>query len=331
MIELTLFFLGAALVLYAVFGGADFGAGVLESLPTPGARADQERLVTRALGPVWEANHVWLIVVVVILFNGFPEAFRHLSIAYHLPLTALLVVIVLRGCAFTFRHYDAVQDGTSRTYTRLFELSSALAPLVLGLIVGGLLVGRPIDAGTYVDRFVSPWLSLFGAVLGLFLLSLFTFVAAVFLVGESEDPAVQAVFRQRARGANLTAIVAGALTLPAAAFSGLDLFGRFLDRPLALLAVVGATLLLVPLHALLRTGRPVLLLRVLASAVFGCVLLGWFALQYPYLVPAPGGGLTAQAAAAPAVTLWWLNAALVGGSLLMFPALGYLLWVFKRR
>ncbi len=345
MIALVTFFLAASLVLYAVFGGADFGAAFHELFPPRGRRHDVEALVTRAIGPVWEANHVWLIVAVVVLFNGFPAAFHHVALAYHLPLTAFLVVIVLRGTAFTFRHYDAVKDGSQAVYTRLFQLSSLAAPLGLGLIVGGLLLGRPIDQGDYVDRFVTPWLSWLGLAIGAFLAALWVFLAAAFLVGESTDPELQEAFRRRARSATLAAVVLGALVFPAASVSGLDLVGRFLERPLALGAMAAATALLWPVHRLLRvsvptprgdgapgptTPVPFAALRVTASLLFGAVLVGWFALQFPYLIPGPGGGLTVYAAAAPDATLFWLGAALVGGSLLIFPALGYLLWVFKR-
>jgi cytochrome d ubiquinol oxidase subunit II len=334
VITLVTFFLGASLVLYAVFGGADFGAAFHELLAPRGRRHDVESLVTRAIGPVWEANHVWLIVAVVILFNGFPEAFRHVALAYHVPLTAFLIVIVLRGTAFTFRHYDAIKDGSQAVYTRLFQVSSLAAPLCLGLIVGGVLLGRPIDQGDYVARFVTPWLSWFGLAIGAFLLALWVFLAAAFLVGEADDPALQAVFRRRARQSTAAAMVLGALVFPAAHVSGLDLLGLFWDRPLALGAMATATALLWPLHWVLSRGGATrygtVVLRVLASMVFGAVLVGWFALQFPYLIPGPGGGLTLDAAAAPEATLFWLGAALVAGSLLIFPALGYLLWVFKR-
>lgn len=324
------FFLAASLVLYAVFGGADFGAALHELFAPPGRRHDVEALVTRAIGPVWEANHVWLIVAVVVLFNGFPEAFHHVALAYHVPLTAFLVVIVLRGTAFTFRHYDAVKDGSQAVYTRLFQVSSLLAPLGLGLIAGGLLLGRPIDSGDYVQRFVMPWASWLGVAIGAFLTALWVFLAAAFLVDEARDAELRRVFLRRARRANAAAVVLGALVFPAASVSGVDLAGRFAERPLAIGAMAAATLLLWPLHALLRAPGRALALRIVASAVFGAVLVGWFALQFPHLIPGPGGGLTLESAAAPPATLFWLGAALIAGSLMIFPALGYLLWVFKR-
>lgn len=337
MLDVVLFFLGASLVLYAVFGGADFGAGILELLAPPGRRAAQERLITRALGPVWEANHVWLIVAVVVLFNGFPRAFQHVSVVYHLPLTALLLVVILRGCAFTFRHYDAGGDGgpeprALRVYTAVFRGASAAAPLILGLMAGGVLLGRPAGEGSYAERYVAPWLSLFGAVLGLFLAALFVFVAAAFLVGETraEERELRDALVRRVQHANAAAVVLGALVFPAAAFSGVDLVGRLFERPLALGAMLAATVLLWPMHRALHRGRSPMALRVLAAAIFGAVLLGWFALQYPYVIPGPLGGLTAVAAAAPAPSLKVLGIALIAGSALMFPALGYLFWVFKR-
>ena len=109
MIDVLVFFIGASLLLYVVLGGSDFGAGIIELLPAGRLRDAQKRVINRAMGPVWEANHMWLILIVVILFMGFPTIFTTLMVALHVPMLALLVGIVVRGTAFTFRHYDAVQ------------------------------------------------------------------------------------------------------------------------------------------------------------------------------------------------------------------------------
>ena len=104
LIHSVAFFLGVSLLLYSLFAGADFGAGILEWFTGKNHRKEQQELITHAMGPVWEANHVWIILAVVILFNGFPRAYSQLSISFHIPLTIMLMGIILRGCAFTFRH-----------------------------------------------------------------------------------------------------------------------------------------------------------------------------------------------------------------------------------
>src|SRR3954466_6248314 len=96
-----------ALVIYVLMGGADFGGGVWDLLAAGPRRREQRALIEKALGPIWEANHVWLILVVVLLFAAFPPAFAAISIALHIPLTLFLVGVVFRGSAFTFRSYDA--------------------------------------------------------------------------------------------------------------------------------------------------------------------------------------------------------------------------------
>ena len=116
MIYVLLFFVGASIVLYVVLGGADYGAGILELLPSKGNRAAQKKLINSAMGPVWEANHMWLVIVVVILFMGFPKAFQNIMVSLHLPMVALLLGIVIRGSTFTFRHYDAKQTGKSQKF-----------------------------------------------------------------------------------------------------------------------------------------------------------------------------------------------------------------------
>ncbi len=118
MIELLICFIGASLLLYVLLGGSDYGAGILELLPAGRLRQAQTKVINDAVGPVWEANHMWLILIVVILFMGFPAIFTTLMIALHGPMLALLVGIVVRGTTFTFRHYDPIQTGQSqRVYT----------------------------------------------------------------------------------------------------------------------------------------------------------------------------------------------------------------------
>src|SRR6185369_1429317 len=95
-----------SLILYALLGGADFGGGLWDLLASGPRAAAQRELVERAIAPVWEANHVWLVLLVVLLFSAFPTAYAAVSVALHVPLALMLVGIVLRGSAFTFRHYD---------------------------------------------------------------------------------------------------------------------------------------------------------------------------------------------------------------------------------
>ncbi len=142
LVHIVALFLAAALVLYVVLGGADFGAGILELFLVGPAWRQERQLLQQAIGPVWEANHIWLIIALVILFNAFPAAFAEMSTTFHIPLTLMLVGITMRGTAYALRHYDDIRDGAQTAYERFFVAGSILTPLALGLVAGGLALGQ---------------------------------------------------------------------------------------------------------------------------------------------------------------------------------------------
>ena len=122
-----------SLILYALMGGADYGGGMWDLLAS-GPRADrQRRAIVEAIAPIWEANHVWLILVIVLLFSGFPRAFSTIMIALHIPITAMLIGIVLRGSAFVFRKYDSTEDAVQRRWSTIFGIASFFTPFFQGL------------------------------------------------------------------------------------------------------------------------------------------------------------------------------------------------------
>ena len=131
-----------ALVIYALFGGADYGAGVWDLLARGPRATAQRELIAHAIGPVWEANHVWLIIVIVLLFTGFPSAFSAIMTTLHVPLSLMLIGIVLRGSAFTFRSYDNSEVG-KRRWNRLFSIPSVVTPILLGAVIGAIATGQP--------------------------------------------------------------------------------------------------------------------------------------------------------------------------------------------
>src|SRR5699024_2980590 len=142
---------------------------------------------------------VWLVLVVVILFMGFPSIYSAMSLYLHIPLLLMLVGIIFRGTAFTFMHYDAIKDQSSRVYDAVFKISSIITPLFLGMIVGAAMLGRiNPEAESFSEAFISPWLNLFSLSVGLFCLVLFTFLAAVYMIGETdEEPERKAFIRAR--------------------------------------------------------------------------------------------------------------------------------------
>ncbi len=311
-----------ALVLYAVLGGADFGGGVWDLLASGPRRREQRALVERAIGPIWEANHVWLVLVIVVLFTGFPAAFAAISIALFVPLVVLLVGIVLRGAAFTFRTYDDRGDRVQARWGLVFSMSSVLAPLALGVVVGALASGRLRVGAEGTEPFA--WLAPFPLAVGLFALALFAYLAAAYLAVEAEG-ALRDDWRRRAVGAGIAvlacAALAGALSRSEAPLVFAGLTRRAWSLPLHL----GTGAAAIAAFWALRAGR-VRAARAAAAAQTALIVLGWGAAQHPYVVVPD---LTLASASAPRATQVALLWALGGGSLLLFPALYALFRVFK--
>jgi cytochrome d ubiquinol oxidase subunit II len=311
-----------ALVLYALLGGADFGGGIWDLLATGPRKKAQRDLVEHAIGPIWEANHVWLILVVVLLFTGFPRAFAAISITLFVPLVLLLFGIVLRGAAFTFRTYDYPEDRVQVRWGLVFSGSSVLAPLVLGVVVGALASGRLAGPPEAVDPLA--WLAPFPIAVGFFAAALFAFLAAAYLAVEAKGE-LQEDFRRRAIGAGVAvfvaAVVAGVLSWVEAPLVFIGLTRRGFSLPLHVATAIAAVTAFV---ALFR--RRYRLARAAAAAQVTLIVLGWGAAQYPYLVVP---GLTLTEAAAPRATLVPVLWALAAGAVVLFPSLYLLFRVFK--
>ena len=316
-----------ALNAYALLGGADFGGGVWDLLASGPRRARQRALIADAIGPIWEANHVWLILAVVLLFTCFPDAFARVAIVLHIPLVLLLVGIVLRGSAFTFRSYDSRRDAVQRRWGAVFSAASIITPLLLGAAIGALATGRVREpAGGFVASYLDPWATPFALATGLLALALFAFLAAVYLTVESADDRPLADdFRRRAlaAGAAAIAIAGGTLILArrGAPMVHAGLMGARWAPPLHVAAALAAAVALGALA--IRRYR---LARIAAAALVSLVIWGWGAAQFPWLVP-PDLGIAQTAA--PATTLRFVSLGLVAGAVILVPSLVYLFRVFK--
>ena len=311
-----------ALLVYTLTGGADFGGGVWDLLARGPRAQAQRRVIERALAPVWEANHVWLIFAVVVLFTAFPPAFARLGVDLHVPLTVLLIGIVLRGSSFVFRHYGGGAD--ERRWGRVFAVSSLVSPVCLGVVLGAITAGP-------------AWWRPLPLAVGALALTAFAFLAAVYLcvevegdleaVSETEDadPALARDFRRRAVASAamvaLAATAAGLCALASAPRFADRLFGSWWSVPL----VGGAALAHAAAVVLVIKRRP-RIARAAAAAAVSLLVIGWGLAQAPMLV-APD--LTIAAAAAPAATLRVLVPVVVGGTALLVPSLLWLLRVFK--
>ncbi len=332
MIDVLIFFIGASLLLYVVLGGSDYGAGILELLPAGRLRDAQKDLINEAMGPVWEANHMWLILVVVILFMGFPPIFTTLMTALHLPMLALLVGIVVRGAAFAFRHYDPVQGPKSqRVYTWLFGLSSLWTAFWLGIIVASL--NRGIidpEAREIWAAYIAPWWGAYPLAVGFFVACIFAFLAAVYLLEETEAAGLRRRFTRRAAAANILVIVSGGLVFLASLGERESLPARFFRHPATLGVMILAALLFVALWGLINRRRR-WLTRIIAAGQVTLILAGWCLLYVPNAMITARGPISFYDAAAPAATLRQLILALLVGGAFIFPSLVFLLRVFKAK
>ncbi len=322
LLAAALFF---ALCAYFLFGGADFGGGVWDLLARGERRTEQRVLIERAIGPIWEANHVWLILAAVLLFGGFPRAFAAVTTSLHVPLTLFLFAIVLRGSAFVFRAYDP-SEGRRLRWGGVFSVASLFGPMLLGITVGTIASGRiTLENGVVTSGFFTPWLSAYPLAVGAFSLALAAFLAATYLTHEAAEGPLAEDFRKRALGAGaavgLLALVTLALSKDGAPTIYAGLTGHRWAWPLHMLTGISAIAAFTLLYR-----RQYRFARLAAASQAGLILAGWALCQYPYVLPPT---MTLQSAAAGPVTLKVLLMALAVGTPLLAPSLWYLFRVFK--
>jgi cytochrome bd ubiquinol oxidase subunit II len=320
-----------ALCAYVITGGADFGGGVWDLLASGPRRDRQRELISRSLAPIWEANHVWLIVVVVMLFTAFPAAFSMITVYLHVPLTIMLVGIVARGSAFVFRSYGARDAHQRRRWGVVFAIASAITPIFLGICVGAIASGR-VGAASHIAAgsawstvFVRPWVGGFPFAVGLFALALFAFLAAVYLAyGSSGD--LQEDFRRRALGAAGVVFVMAALALVASHLEAMRIATGITRTPIGIVVqLVTAIFAITAIWALWT--RRYGLARIAAAAQTISILWGWALAQFPWMIPEE---LRIQDAVAPRETLVLLMIGLAVGAAILIPALRYLYRLFGR-
>jgi cytochrome d ubiquinol oxidase subunit II len=319
--------LGLSLNAYVLLGGADFGGGVWDLLASGPRRNRQREVIAHAIGPIWEANHVWLILAIVLTFSCFPAVYARLGTVLHIPLTLMLVGIVLRGSAFTFRTYDSQHDAAQRRWGRIFASASVITPVLLGVSIGAVAsggVGRETSGG-FVQRFVEPWLTPFAWSVGLLALTLFAFLAAVFLTLETRDRELSDDFRRRALAAGVAVFVASALVLLLAHGAAPLVRSGLMDSPWSVPLHVATGLAAISVFAALWFRR-YRLARLAAGLQVSLIFWGWPMAQYPFLLPPE---YTIAGTAAPASTLRLTLIVLGGGSLVLLPSLWYLFQIFK--
>jgi cytochrome d ubiquinol oxidase subunit II len=317
-----------ALVAYGVLGGADFGGGIWDVFARGPRKAAQREAIANAMGPVWEANHVWLIFVIVLLFAGFPRAYAALSIGLFLPFHLVLLGIILRGASFVFRSYSPAKAGepdeaAGRSWGVIFGVASLITPVLLGMSLGAVSAGGfHVEAGQ-VRLDGIPWLAPVSLAIGAFALATCAYVAAVFLAYETEDP-LQEDFRTRALMAGTVVVALSVLLLPLLIVEASHLWQGLLSARTLPVLTVGVIAALAS-GWFLRTRR-YRLARIAAIGQVACLLAGWGLAQYPYIIYPD---VTLTTAAAPEVTLNFILYTLPLGLLVLLPSLWFLFRVFK--
>lgn len=327
MIELTVVFVSVSILLYVLLGGADFGAGIIEIFT--GQRGINS--ISKAIAPVWEANHIWLIVIVVIIFNAFPEVYSTVGTYLHIPLLLILFGIIFRGTAFTFRYYDPYEDDSHQIYTLVFKIFSVLTPFFLGVTIGAIILGDiTIDPeATFYARFMKPWINLYSFMMGVFMVELFAFLAAVYLSGEPVSEDLSRQFQKYTGWIMWALIGTGFLVFVTAEIHGMQLLRLFINSGISMTSAFTATILLPFLINFMRRGK-VVFTRITAGAITTAVIVGWFGVQFPVLVSIKNAeALTIYNTAAPHKTILMLVLALIIGLAIVIPLLVYLFKVFK--
>jgi cytochrome bd ubiquinol oxidase subunit II len=312
--------------LYAVFGGADFGAGLWTLLAGNSERGRRARgLVDWAIGPVWEANHVWLIFVLVVLWTSFPEAFSSVMSTLFIPLSLAALGIVLRGSGFAF-HKQARRGRYKRFAELLFDVSSLLTPFFMGTVVGAIASGQ-VPVGNAAGDPVSSWTGAAPLITGALFVATGAYLSAVFLVSDGRragDAEMERYFANRALAA---AVVAGAI-----AIAGLVIYHA--DARYIYDGLVGDALPLVIVSVLCGAGVLAILwrggrrgTRPLAIGAVVAVIWGWGVAQHPYLLPK---SLTISQGAAGEPTLDATLIVFGAAVVIVLPSLGFLYTLTQR-
>lgn len=319
----AMMFLGV--VLYAIFAGADFGSGVWDLTAGDARRGGRlRRLIDHAIGPVWEANHVWLIFVLVFLWTAFPDAFAQLMRTLAIPFWLAGLGIVLRGAGFAFRKF-APSLWWARLAGAIFAGSSLITPFFLGAIAGGVASGRVPAEGA--GDLWSSWLNPTSILGGVLAVATCTFLAGVFLAADAAGLGALDLADQIRRRTLVIGALTGAVALVGIAPLAVDaetLFDRLVTRgaPLVVMSAIGGLTTLV----LLRANR-LRAARAAAAVAVGSIVVGWGVAQYPWVLV---DEMRIDDAATESATLWGLVIAFGLAAVLVVPPLVFLFFLADR-
>ena len=332
MLYVVMIYLWTAILLYLLLGGADFGAGIIELFTSKRNKSITRKTMYQAIGPIWEANHMWLIIAIVILFVGFPVIYTTMSVYLHIPLTIMLLGIIARGTAFAFRNYDAVVDDMQKIYNKIFVYSSFITPMFLGIIAGSAVAGRiNTQANNFIDAYIFSWLHWFSVAVGLFTVTICGYLAAIFIIGETNNDDDKQRFIRKSKHMSIAAAISGALVFAAAAYEDVPLFEWVFGNTVGQVAITAAVISFIVLWILLNKNKT-RILRLPAGFQVTMILLTVTVRHYPNIVILDNGKhLSLLEHAGQEQAIYWLGMALLVGSVFILPALFYLLYSFHKK
>jgi cytochrome d ubiquinol oxidase subunit II len=316
----------ACLVLYVLLGGADYGAGFWDLLSRGPLKEEQKKLIASAIRPIWEANHVWLILIFVLLFAGYPRAFGVIMISLYIPILLMLLGIVLRGSSFVFRAYSTVDSRMQRTCAYIFSTSSSFTPIFAGIVLASLSDGHlHVAHDESLDGYVLNWLNPFSLCAGLFTLALFAYLSATYLTVEAPTQELRDVFRRRAFAAGVITACFAAGSFGLTGWYAQGLRTSLLHHGLALSAEVAAVASLIAGELAIYKDR-VRHARWIVAIFAASIVTGWASAQYPYI---SRPDMTIFNSVLSENIVQDVFFASITGALLLFPSLALLLYIFK--
>jgi len=327
--DILLSILWLALFIYTIFGGADFGAGMLELFAVGDSGKRQEALIDESIGPVWESNHVWLIFLLVVFFTAFPPAFAAINVVLFIPLMLAVIGIVLRGAAFVFKTHGIIRrNRNARILSRTFSVASIMTPFFLALtgaaIASGVIVIQ--NQSQVVTNTGSDWLTPFTLTIGAMALTLCVTISAIYLTVEATSRGE----RDLAEAFRLRGLVAGALT---AVFGLLGLILSPSEAPFLWHGMLDKAVPFVIVTMLVGAATAAALwfrrygwARILVVILTAGLLLSWGVSQYPYIIPPD---VTDANASSPVETQQFLLVGIIIALIIVIPCLWYLFYVFK--
>lgn len=331
MVYIVLIFLFLSVLFYLIFGGADFGVGVLEFLSSKKNKEITKRTAYRIIGPVWEANHIWLIIVIVIMWVAFPTYYNIIVTQLHIPISLLLLGIIARGTAFVFRHYDAYKDDSQKFYDRIFQVASFFTPFMIGVIIGAILSGEMIhpdylEGKDFYSLYIATWFNSFTLLSGLFVTSITAYISSIFLCTESLAEE-RTYYIHKAKRTSLAVVVTGVLVFCEALISERYFFKLYAENYWLWLALILTALFFIPMWRSILKGK-VWGPRIYMALQIITILSIWVIEIAPELIVFKRGNLSLLANPVPDAVYNTLGYALLIASAFVLPGLYHLYKTF---